>query len=47
MLPLTVKSQEATFAVISMTTDAQIRGRDTDSLEREPLKRTLIKCDEV
>lgn len=47
VLPLTVKSQEVTFVVISMTTDAQIRGRDTDSLEREPLKRTLIKCDEV
>lgn len=30
MFPLTVKSKEATFAVISMTADAQLKGRDME-----------------
>lgn len=40
-----MKSKEVTFAVITITADAQRRGRDIDSLERKPSKRTLNKCD--
>lgn len=47
MLPLTVKGKEGTFAVRSMTADAQIKGGDIDSLERKPLKRTLKNDEEA
>lgn len=30
MFPMTVKSKEATSAVISMTVDTQLRGRDVE-----------------
>lgn len=36
VLPLTVKSKEATFAVVSMTADAQLRGRDVEGLCDKP-----------
>lgn len=56
MLPLTAKGKEASFEVGSMTTDSQLRMRDTESfciipvsqrnsLERKPLESTLTNCD--
>ena len=57
MLLLTVKSKEATFAVILMITDSQLRRRlveasvtisplsPNNSLDRKPSKRTLKMCD--
>lgn len=56
MLLLTVKSKEATFAVILMITDSQLRRRlveasvtipplsPNNSLDRKPSKRSLKHC---
>jgi len=53
MLPLTLTGKEATFAVVSMTADSQLRKRDMegfwddhyppnpDSFQRKASKRTL------
>ena len=36
MFPLTVKDKEATFAVVSMTADSQLRKRDTEGFDDNP-----------
>lgn len=35
-MPLTVKNKEASFAVLSMTADAQLRGRDIEGFWDNP-----------